>query len=328
MVDGRHHHPVLGCAVVREDREGLPADGPGADEVLQEVLDAVAAPFDATGGSRGVAGGDEPLLAGVAAGGRGDDPGPAAGRPDRDVEPLVGLVEHDGVATRIGPHSVAQDPTRAVGGVRYEVEEIRRVASPGAAPAIHVQGLEKSYKELHVLRGVDFDISRGSVFALLGSNGAGKTTVVNILSTLLKADAGTDAGTDAGSDAGGADASGDTGTPDAAPDAGSVGHSIYWGAFVNNATDRATLMPAKLTLRRNAVEPAPALPKVGSSRPFTSSFANPKRDAAGASRVPGDLPASSNEPPMKVATFAIEVFRVARAGSPASNCTRVTPDAP
>jgi ABC-2 type transport system ATP-binding protein len=59
-------------------------------------------------------------------------------------------------------------------------------------PAIHVQGLEKSYnKKLHVLRGVDFDVERGSIFALLGSNGAGKTTVVRILSTLLKADAGT-----------------------------------------------------------------------------------------------------------------------------------------
>ncbi len=57
--------------------------------------------------------------------------------------------------------------------------------------AIRVQGLEKSYKKLHVLRGVDFDVARGSIFALLGSNGAGKTTVVRILSTLLKADAGT-----------------------------------------------------------------------------------------------------------------------------------------
>ena len=57
--------------------------------------------------------------------------------------------------------------------------------------AIQVQGLEKSYKDLHVLRGVDFDIARGSIFALLGSNGAGKTTVIRILSTLLKADAGT-----------------------------------------------------------------------------------------------------------------------------------------
>src|SRR6187402_2205689 len=58
-------------------------------------------------------------------------------------------------------------------------------------PAIHVKGLEKSYKTLKVLRGVDFDVARGSIFALLGSNGAGKTTVVKILSTLLKADAGT-----------------------------------------------------------------------------------------------------------------------------------------
>jgi ABC-2 type transport system ATP-binding protein len=58
-------------------------------------------------------------------------------------------------------------------------------------PAIHVQGLEKSYKTLKVLRGVDFDVARGSIFALLGSNGAGKTTVVKILSTLLKAHAGT-----------------------------------------------------------------------------------------------------------------------------------------
>jgi ABC-2 type transport system ATP-binding protein len=57
-------------------------------------------------------------------------------------------------------------------------------------PAIHVHGLEKSYKELHVLRGVDLDVARGTIFALLGSNGAGKTTVVKILSTLLKADAG------------------------------------------------------------------------------------------------------------------------------------------
>jgi len=57
--------------------------------------------------------------------------------------------------------------------------------------AIHVRGLEKSYKELRVLRGVDFEVARGSISALLGSNGAGKTTVVKILSTLLKADAGT-----------------------------------------------------------------------------------------------------------------------------------------
>jgi ABC-2 type transport system ATP-binding protein len=58
-------------------------------------------------------------------------------------------------------------------------------------PAIRVQGIEKSYKELHVLRGVDFEVAPGTVFALLGSNGAGKTTMVRILSTLLGSDAGT-----------------------------------------------------------------------------------------------------------------------------------------
>ncbi|MFD6695378.1 ABC transporter ATP-binding protein [Micromonospora aurantiaca (nom. illeg.)] len=58
-------------------------------------------------------------------------------------------------------------------------------------PAIRVRGITKSYKDLHVLRGVDFEVTAGSIFALLGSNGAGKTTLVRILSTLLKADTGT-----------------------------------------------------------------------------------------------------------------------------------------
>ncbi|MFZ2032923.1 MAG: ATP-binding cassette domain-containing protein [Candidatus Dormiibacterota bacterium] len=65
------------------------------------------------------------------------------------------------------------------------------VATQVQAPAIHVHGLEKSYQKLEVLRGVDFDVARGSIFALLGSNGAGKTTIIKILSTLLKAYSGT-----------------------------------------------------------------------------------------------------------------------------------------
>jgi ABC-2 type transport system ATP-binding protein len=58
-------------------------------------------------------------------------------------------------------------------------------------PAIRVQNVEKSYKDLQVLRGVNFDVAPGSIFALLGSNGAGKTTIVRILSTLLRPDSGT-----------------------------------------------------------------------------------------------------------------------------------------
>jgi len=64
-------------------------------------------------------------------------------------------------------------------------------ARPLNGPAIHVQGLEKSYKHVRALCGVDFDVARGTIFALLGANGAGKTTVIKILSTLLRADAGT-----------------------------------------------------------------------------------------------------------------------------------------
>ncbi|HEY3868129.1 MAG TPA: ATP-binding cassette domain-containing protein [Actinocrinis sp.] len=71
-----------------------------------------------------------------------------------------------------------------------QIVHITGTAQQGG-PAISVQGLEKSYKTLKVLRGVDFDVARGSIFALLGSNGAGKTTIVRILATLLRADAGT-----------------------------------------------------------------------------------------------------------------------------------------
>ena len=58
-------------------------------------------------------------------------------------------------------------------------------------PAIEIAGLTKSYDDHVVLRGIDLNVPPGTIFALLGSNGAGKTTVVRILSTLLKADGGT-----------------------------------------------------------------------------------------------------------------------------------------
>jgi len=57
--------------------------------------------------------------------------------------------------------------------------------------SIQVKGLQKSYSNLRVLKGVDFEVEKGSIFALLGSNGAGKTTIVKILTTLLKQDGGT-----------------------------------------------------------------------------------------------------------------------------------------
>ncbi|MGV9316738.1 ATP-binding cassette domain-containing protein [Streptomyces sp. NPDC003691] len=57
--------------------------------------------------------------------------------------------------------------------------------------AVEASGLRKSYGEVPVLQGVDIGVPTGSVFALLGPNGSGKTTTVRILSTLTSFDAGT-----------------------------------------------------------------------------------------------------------------------------------------
>ncbi|MFB9467066.1 ATP-binding cassette domain-containing protein [Streptomyces cinereospinus] len=56
--------------------------------------------------------------------------------------------------------------------------------------AVEASGLRKSYGKVQVLRGVDISVRKGSVFALLGPNGSGKTTTVRILSTLTSPDAG------------------------------------------------------------------------------------------------------------------------------------------
>ena len=57
-------------------------------------------------------------------------------------------------------------------------------------PAILVEGLTKSFGEVHALRGIDLSVPRGTVLGVLGPNGAGKTTAVRILTTLLLPDGG------------------------------------------------------------------------------------------------------------------------------------------
>lgn len=56
---------------------------------------------------------------------------------------------------------------------------------------IEVRNLQKGYEGVPVLHDVSFSVERGKVFALLGANGSGKTTTINILTTLIKADGGT-----------------------------------------------------------------------------------------------------------------------------------------
>jgi ABC-2 type transport system ATP-binding protein len=56
---------------------------------------------------------------------------------------------------------------------------------------IQVENLQKSYGDVHALRGVSFEVQAGEVFGLLGPNGAGKTSTIEILEGLRTADSGT-----------------------------------------------------------------------------------------------------------------------------------------
>ncbi len=59
-----------------------------------------------------------------------------------------------------------------------------------AEEAITAEGLVKSFRKTRALRGIDLSVRSGTVLALLGRNGAGKSTAVRILTTLTRPDAG------------------------------------------------------------------------------------------------------------------------------------------
>src|ERR1700712_381289 len=83
---------------------------------------------------------------------------------------------------RVGTPWPAPDQTPA--------ERRYRVSSGASQPAILVEGLTKSFGNVHALRGVDLAVPAGTVLGVLGPNGAGKTTTVRVLTTLLRPDGG------------------------------------------------------------------------------------------------------------------------------------------
>ena len=54
---------------------------------------------------------------------------------------------------------------------------------------ISITGLHKSFDELHVLKGIDFDLFKGENVAVLGKSGSGKSVLIKIIVGLLKPDA-------------------------------------------------------------------------------------------------------------------------------------------
>ena len=56
--------------------------------------------------------------------------------------------------------------------------------------AIEASGLEKSFRDVHAVRGLDLTVAKGEVFGLLGPNGAGKTTSLEMLEGLIRPDKG------------------------------------------------------------------------------------------------------------------------------------------
>lgn len=56
---------------------------------------------------------------------------------------------------------------------------------------LEIRNLRKAFGPLQVLKGIDLDVNKGDVVAILGSSGSGKTTMLRCLNFLERADAGT-----------------------------------------------------------------------------------------------------------------------------------------
>ena len=63
--------------------------------------------------------------------------------------------------------------------------------SPPKGLAIEIKGLTKAFGRTPVLRSLDLEVPWGQVLSVLGPNGCGKTTLIKVLATLTKRDAGT-----------------------------------------------------------------------------------------------------------------------------------------
>ncbi len=84
-----------------------------------------------------------------------------------------------------GASSIRHDLSLVVAELREELaEQERRTEDPSEVPALHVHGVDFSYGHVQVLFDVGFEVRKGEVLGLLGTNGAGKSTILRVIAGL------------------------------------------------------------------------------------------------------------------------------------------------
>ncbi len=82
-------------------------------------------------------------------------------------------------------HFIKNDLSLVVVELQEEMEEHKRQeANPADIPVLQLSGIDFSYGHVQILFGVNFEVQRGEVLALLGTNGAGKSTALRVASGL------------------------------------------------------------------------------------------------------------------------------------------------
>ena len=90
-----------------------------------------------------------------------------------------------------GSRYIRNDLSLVVVELQEEMEEHRRAAQdPGSVPVLQLNNVDFSYGHVQVLFGVGFEVRRGEVLALLGTNGAGKSTALRVAAGLVTSDRG------------------------------------------------------------------------------------------------------------------------------------------
>ncbi|MSX16605.1 MAG: MFS transporter, partial [Actinobacteria bacterium] len=105
------------------------------------------------------------------------------------VVPPAALI--GGLLIIYGSRFMKRDIALTIGELKEQQAELLRLQNdPGNIPVLQVRNVDVSYGNLQVLFDVGFDVRKGEVLALLGTNGAGKSTILKAISGLVMPDRG------------------------------------------------------------------------------------------------------------------------------------------